>query len=177
MIVVGLAALWWHAVAVWPGLPPRIPTHFGLDGRPDAFAATSAWTWFGLPALATAMGLGLGLGLPSLARRLAERNSPWLNVPERRLFAALPVDARLRALAPFERGMLLIALAVLLLCALLQHAIAEIAAGRLAALPSAPFWLLLAALLATPIAMVWSATRAVRREHARHARGASTTTE
>ena len=35
-------------VALYPGLPDRIPVHFDFAGRPDRFADKSVWTVFGL---------------------------------------------------------------------------------------------------------------------------------
>jgi uncharacterized membrane protein len=32
-----LVFAWTVTIAMWPDLPERVPTHFGLDGRPDAW--------------------------------------------------------------------------------------------------------------------------------------------
>jgi Domain of unknown function (DUF1648) len=37
LALVAVVATWIVAVRVYPRLPPRIPTHFGFSGRPDAW--------------------------------------------------------------------------------------------------------------------------------------------
>jgi hypothetical protein len=57
---IGLVAYHWRA------LPPEVPTHFGFDGRPDAWGARAHLWWVPLGALA------LYAGTTALARW------PWL---------------------------------------------------------------------------------------------------
>ncbi len=52
--VLCLALLGWALVAL-PGLPERVPTHWGVDGRPDAWEDTS----FGTVATGPLIGLGM----------------------------------------------------------------------------------------------------------------------
>ncbi|MBD4578554.1 DUF1648 domain-containing protein, partial [Xanthomonas citri pv. citri] len=52
--VLCLALLGWALVAL-PGLPERVPTHWGVDGRPDAWEDTS----FGTVAAGPLIGLGM----------------------------------------------------------------------------------------------------------------------
>ncbi len=47
----GFAALWVVVLQAWGRLPAQIPTHFGIDGRADAWG-NRAWFWL-LPSLGT----------------------------------------------------------------------------------------------------------------------------
>lgn len=45
-----VAAAWVAFLLSWPNAPAQVPTHFGFDGRPDAWAPRSFSSWF-FPAL------------------------------------------------------------------------------------------------------------------------------
>jgi uncharacterized membrane protein len=95
-----LLAIYVVAAAVgWPRLPERIPTHFGVGGRADAWTETSILTWFGLPFLAVGIAL-VFLGTMTLTRRAPR----FWNIPEKQRFLQLspqrraPIEARLERL-------------------------------------------------------------------------------
>ncbi len=71
-VVIGFAL----AIAEWNDLPARIPSHFGADGRPDAYGPRSTLLW--LPLLSLALLVGLSL----LARRPEHFNYPVALTPE-----------------------------------------------------------------------------------------------
>ncbi len=97
--VLGLAAMWATALALWPRLPERIPVHFDLAGRPDRWARTSFLGWFGLPLTFSGMGMLFAL-VGAFVRRAVVRRPQLLNVPYKAAFVNLPVEARLRAVRP-----------------------------------------------------------------------------
>ena len=168
-VCVAMAVVWWLAAAAWPELPERMPVHFDLEGRPDAWVAKSAPSWFLPPALATALGLLLAFGLPAWVGRLARRNSPWLNVPDRAAFRALPEESRVRAAVPPLGWLAAPGVALQLLFAWFVHASAQIAHGAWRELPTGPTWLLLALVMCTACALALASARSVRREVARAA--------
>ncbi len=97
--VVALSGIWILAAVLWPELPERIPLHFAAHGTPDRWGEATALNWFLLPGVATAMAPFFAL-VERLAPLLARRRPGLLNVPRRKEFVALPVDARVRALRP-----------------------------------------------------------------------------
>ena len=82
-----MAAMLGFSLWVWPDLPERIPTHFGIDGRPDAGAEPTVLSWFGLVIFAiiqlasyrTALGED-SQGAMILVLLLAVLSSPFLLV-------------------------------------------------------------------------------------------------
>jgi uncharacterized membrane protein len=86
--VLGFALVAGSLIA-WPGLPDRLPIHFGADGMPDRFADTTLLSWFGLPVLAILLGVGLYL----LAAVLPTKPS-WINLPDKKRFMSLPNEAK-----------------------------------------------------------------------------------
>lgn len=167
LLIASMLVVWGLAVAAWPHLPERIPLHFGIEGRPDRWGTTTWWAWFGLPALGTSIGVAMGFLLPRWMVALARRNSRWLNVPHKRLFMALPVAARERAvLAPVPWLHALVCCWQVLL-GYLVFGSARVADGRWSALPTVPLFLLLAVLLACVVGLLMASSRAVRSEAAR----------
>lgn len=164
LLIASMLVVWGLAVAAWPHLPETIPLHFGSEGRPDRWGATTWWAWFGLPALGTSIGAALAFLLPRLMVAMARRNSRWLNVPHKALFTALPAEARERAVrapVPWLHG-LVVGWQVLL--AYLVSGSARVADGRWTAVPTMPMFILLAALLLCVLGLVRASARAVRRE-------------
>jgi uncharacterized membrane protein len=47
-----ILAMLGFALWAWPRLPGRIPAHFGIDGRPDAWTGKGISSWFALPGVA-----------------------------------------------------------------------------------------------------------------------------
>lgn len=170
VLVVVVLANWALAAWSWPDLPERIPMHFDAAGRADGWVRRSPWYWFALPALGTALALALGLLLPRWLRTLARANSPWLNVPHRRAFAALPVQARERAVAAPAGWLALLGITMQLLLGWIVLGSARVAGGAWQQLPPWPSYLLVGAVLATALGLCVAGSRAVRREIARAGR-------
>ena len=77
------AHLWWH----YPGLPEKMPTHFGSDGHADGFMTRAQYAQFELGLIAGMTLLFLGIGwlikaVPADAINVPNRDY-WL-APERR---------------------------------------------------------------------------------------------
>lgn len=92
-LAVGLVA--W-AGWLWPDIPAHVPTHFGADGEPDAWAARSVWSWFGLPAA------GLFVAAVVDAAVVWTHHHPalaGLNLPQKDAILALPPERRAPVLA------------------------------------------------------------------------------
>lgn len=137
-----LGLIWVRLAWVWPGLPARIPTHFGAGGQADGWMDPRGFVLFNaiFPALLLAVLLGTGL----LVGRLPAR---FVNLPHRDYWLA---PERLAA----TRAKLLAHLAaVATLTLLLFAAIAEICLHLARTggdrLPAAFFWALGLYLLAT----------------------------
>ena len=156
---------WW-----WGELPERIPIHFDGFGNADGWAQRSWWAWFAMPVLATGIALGFGLVLPRVMVALAKSNSPWLNVPNKKAFTALPEDARVRAVRGPATWLSGLAIAVQVLFVWITFGSARVATGAWSRLPPGPSYALIAAVLACAACLAVAAHRAVRREIAAQAR-------
>jgi uncharacterized membrane protein len=77
------------SLAAWPGLPERLPIHFGADGQADRWADTTLLSWYGLPVLAIILATGLYL----LAAVIPSKPG-WINLRDKRRFMSLPAGAR-----------------------------------------------------------------------------------
>ena len=87
------------SIWAWPQLPDRIPTHYGISGRPDAWSDRSVFTWFLLPVLAIGMAL-----LMVWVQRFTRKHPGLVNLPSSTRLVDLPEPARepiLEALAGF----------------------------------------------------------------------------
>lgn len=86
MLALGLLA--W-ALWLWPSVPARIPTHFGIDGTPDSWSERSLASWLSLPLV----GLALAAGMEALTRWTLRRpGAPGLNIPGKEAILALPPE-------------------------------------------------------------------------------------
>ncbi len=163
-LAAGIVAGWWLAAATWPELPARVPVHFDAAGHPDRWATKEPWSWFGLPALGSAIGLLLGVALPPWVRRLARRNAPYLSVPNRRAFAALPAAARERAVAAPMGWLVMLAATQQALFLWLVYGAGRVARGEWSVLPPAVTYGLVGLLLLQAAGLAVAGHRAVQRE-------------
>lgn len=167
LLVLVTIANWLLAGFLWSSLPERFPIHFDAAGTPDGWATKTALTWFALPALGTALGLALGVGLPKWMVAMAKSNSPWLNVPDKKAFAALPEDARVRVITGPARWLVALAVVLQLLLGWIVFGCARVAAGDWTTLPPGPSYALIGAVLVCAACLAFAGSRAVRREVAR----------
>lgn len=166
LLSLSVAGLWALSLALYPHLPERIPVHFGADGTPDRHAARTLATWLLLPVLASAIAGGIGAALPRWIAHLAATGSPALNMPARRLFAALPPAARVRAVAPVLGALRFAAALVALLFGYIQVGSYRVAVGSWQRLPELPAFAAVAAILGVVLASIPASRRAVQREAA-----------
>lgn len=164
VLVAAMVAVWWAAAAAWPDLPDRVPRHFGLDGRPDAWTTKGVLSWFGLPALASGLGVVFGFGLPMLANWLAAHHPHWINVIGRQRFQMLPAPGRVRVVAAMMTWLVWLAVALQVLMLELVRGTAAVATGAQATMPPVPLFVMLAVVLAIVAGVVVSQVRALRRE-------------
>lgn len=80
-----LALLVGFAIWAWPRLPDQIPTHFGIQGTPDAWSPKTLGHWFSIPAVALAL-----VALIWFFRLVLPRRPSWVNLPDRRCLSELP---------------------------------------------------------------------------------------
>lgn len=127
-----LAALVAYSAAVYGTLPDRIPTHLGLDGRPDAWADRSVARWFLLPGFGAAMVL-----LFEVLSRLIVRRPDLVNIPDKDRLLRLPSRFQRPVLDQVVNLLDLTAVGVVALFALIQWHFTRIAAGtQVAMLPA-----------------------------------------
>ncbi|WP_412070212.1 DUF1648 domain-containing protein [Rubrivirga sp. IMCC43871] len=92
-LAIGLVAV---AMAVWPQVPERFPTHYGLDGVADDWSVGSFWGWLALPLV----GLAMAAFMEWMMRVAVFRpGAPGLNLPNKEAILALPPDRRAPVLA------------------------------------------------------------------------------
>jgi len=163
LAVLGLAAVWWYAASLMPGLPDQIPAHFGASGAPDRWTDKSAlWLLPQIDVGVTALMLALGWLTSALARRV-----PGLvNLPEKEAFVRLPEDARGRVVAPLGAAFAFFALAEQGLFAWLLRATSEVALGHAKALDAAPLPIFMIAGVVGLLAGTFATRRAIARETA-----------
>ncbi len=148
LAVIGLVALLALTAYWWPALPATIPTHYGLNGKPNAFGSKDSFLF--LPVLLIIMTAGFAL----LARY------PWIyNYP-------IVITAE-NAERQYQRGRMLLravnAVTALVFVAI-QWQTTQMARGAATALlPSGDTSILIAAVLLIPIAAIalivwWSAS-------------------
>ncbi|HZG42212.1 MAG TPA: DUF1648 domain-containing protein [Longimicrobium sp.] len=125
-----LAALYAGSAAAYRHLPERIPVHFDLAGKADAWASTSLLSWFLLPLIATAVA-----GLLLVAGRVSEYHPELWNVPEKPRFLALPAEARAPIVARLRTFMALMAVMTTALMAVIQVEVFLTATGQMPATP------------------------------------------
>jgi len=112
------------AAWAWPKLPARIPTHFGPDGRADAWTETTLGSWFVLPALALLIVVFVG-GF----RWVMPRKPDWVNLPDKTKLSTLPAAARAPILEMVSGFLALIQTEILVIFALIQLATFRTAQG------------------------------------------------
>ena len=105
-LVVALIA---GSAVAWPELPARIPTHFDISGRADAWSDRSPTSWFALPAIAV-----LIVGVMHFSQSLVLKRPSLLNIPGKEQYLALPEEGK-RAVLVHVRGMLAMTSTVMLL--------------------------------------------------------------
>jgi uncharacterized membrane protein len=131
--VLAIAYTWIH----YPDMPARVPTHFGISGRPDQWSARSFGSVTMLPFMTLVMGIGLGV-------------IAWLTARAKRAYRAndrgVSVQAQLRFRRAWSRLLAAIAIITTAMLTSLSIASTRVAIGRAEALPVA-FMLLTAVLL------------------------------
>ena len=100
VLVLGLtgSAFW-----AWPLLPGEIPTHFGVDGLPDAWGAKTLGSWFGIPGIALLLSAGI-----AWFRRMIPRRPRWVKLPDKTKLTDLPEVARAPVVEMFSGFLALI---------------------------------------------------------------------
>lgn len=124
LILALLIAMWAAALAVYPGMPDRIPVHIDLAGNPDRWSDKSLATWLLIPIVAT--GIALLMGWLSV---LARRRPDLVNYPGKERVLALPVERRGPVLAHLQAMVDWIAASTIATLALVQWALSAVATG------------------------------------------------
>ena len=97
------------SVLAYPELPARIPTHFDISGRADAWSDRGVTSWFMLPAIAV-----LVVCLLQFSQSLLLKKPALLNLPNKEEYLALPEEGK-RAVLVHVRGMLAMTTTMMLL--------------------------------------------------------------
>ncbi len=85
--------------ALWPRLPDRIPTHFGIGGRPDAWSEKNWFSVFNLLVFAAVLLALMGF---AASARLGAR---WYNFPGKERILILPYEQQVHVLAPLREAL------------------------------------------------------------------------
>lgn len=125
-----LGALFAGSLAVYPRLPGRFATHFGIDGQPDAWATRSLLSWLALPLVAA----GVALLLEVASRTSASHPHLW-NVPDKPRFLALTPDERAPIIHHLQRFVGMVGVMTTALLGVVQASLYHAATGRSAGLP------------------------------------------
>ena len=120
ILAIGGGALW-----AWPHLPSQIPTHFGMDGRPDAWSARTLESWFMVPGIALLLTAGQGF-----LRTMIRRKPGWVNLPGTVGLDDLPEKARGPVLELLSGFLALVQTEVLVIFGLIQLATYRTAMGQ-----------------------------------------------
>jgi uncharacterized membrane protein len=112
LLILGMVSF---AIWAWPRLPDQIPTHFGVEGLPDAWSEKGFWSWFGV----TSVGIGIALSM-SLFTYLLPRKPHWVNLPDRRKLSDLPEAARPPVIEMFSGFLAMVQTQLLIIFALIQ---------------------------------------------------------
>ncbi len=135
-------ALFAGSAWAYPRLPERIPIHFGFSGQPDAWAGRSIASWFLLPAVTA----GLALMMHAISMFGASNPHLW-NLPEKRLFLALPRGEQGPIMARMQRFIAVISIVLTLLLGAIQIGIYRTSTGGSDGLPVWVLGWILASLL------------------------------
>jgi uncharacterized membrane protein len=125
-----LVALFAGSAWAYPRLPARIPIHFDLAGRPDAWESRSVG-WFLLPAVA----VGLALFLHAIAAYSANHPETW-NVPDKRRFLAMDPRAREPIVARLREFVALVSVVITVMMCVIQAAVYRASTGTGTGLPA-----------------------------------------
>jgi uncharacterized membrane protein len=104
------------AIWVWPRLPDQIPTHFGLDGQPDAWSEKSLLSWFLLPAVAILL-----VAMMGVLRWVLPKKPRWVNLPDKTRLTDLPEVARGPVLEMLSGFLAVVQTEMLIIFALIQY--------------------------------------------------------
>jgi uncharacterized membrane protein len=119
-----LVALFAGSAWAYPRLPGRIPMHFDLAGRPDAWAGRSIFSWFMLPTVAALLA-----GFMRWISGVGARNPHTWNLPEKRRFLAMSPQARAPIVARMQEFLALVGVLVTALMGAIQVAVYQAATG------------------------------------------------
>ena len=135
------------AVWAWPRLPAQIPTHFGLDGQPDAWGAKTLGSWFLAPAMALLL-----VALIGWFRWMLPRRPGWVNLPDKTRLSELPEAARTPVVEMLSGFLSLVQVEILVIFCLIQLSTFRGALGQES--QGIMILVLLIAILASPFLLV-----------------------
>jgi len=158
-VLVSNAAVWAMALAMWDGLPERIPLHFDGHGVPDRWGAPTAANWLFMPILSSAMSLMMMVGALSIGA-LARHMTEIVNVPDKPLWISLSGQARARSLSALRWLLLLVAVALNFLFGWVLWCTSAVAKGTAS---SAPWWPIVAFVAVTLAGVVLAMVRTRQR--------------
>lgn len=163
LVVAAHAGIWWRAVHWWPLLPDKIPTHFGMNGAPNAWSSKSIAAWFLLPAIATFLLVFLGVLAWGIGRLM--RSVPQLcNMPHKDLFLKLSPAGRAAVAAPTQTYLLWTLLLTQGLFLWIIEGAARVAVGKWTTLPSWGLFIFLPGVLGMLVPYIISTGRTIKRE-------------
>jgi uncharacterized membrane protein len=148
--ILGYAILAAHvvfAVAVWGGLPDRIPMHLDLGGNVTREGARTLLSWFLLPAIAVAtVALVQGIG------RLLPAKPHLFNFPEKERFLRLPRERQGPVIAEMRTMLDIVVIEVAGIMLAVQVHLWRVAHGESSTLM--PLLLVVAGVVLTPLALL-----------------------
>lgn len=119
-----LGTLFIFCILVWSKLPDRIPIHFGADGTPDRWVATTVWSWFGIPLFVSLLTIFMAW-LSGWIRRRPD----LVNIPNKNRFLELPKERQDALLELLSASIHAIMIVVTLMIGGIQYSIYRTAIG------------------------------------------------
>lgn len=119
------ATLIGFSIAVYPGLPEQIPTHFNARGEADAWSDKSLLAWLLLPLI----GVG-SVVLIYVLGAYAPRRPGIVNVPDRKRYQAMPPEYQRIVVRGVMNSTYILNAGLLVMFTLLQYGAWEVAMGR-----------------------------------------------
>ncbi len=112
------------SLLAWGSLPEKIPTHFGISGKPDSWDEKSFWSWFLMPIIALATTI-----LFTWLSRWTLRRPDVINLPNKERLLRLTLDRQRQVVIKMNGIMGWMSVGLNLLFCMIQYSVYRTANG------------------------------------------------